>query len=176
MIKKFLPVMVMIVLLQAGSGLAVETPLITPGLDGILCRAHIYKADTKGELWVHYNLVVRDEDLLKLSREEAAGLLLAAFRRAPDKERYESAWMNLLSVSGEDTVFGKVHTNDSGTPLTDLTMFEANQALLRFSVKLKKGVLKKVDSVLSGLVDLFREKLDKGFDPPPKDPSGEIEL
>jgi hypothetical protein len=176
MINKFLPFLVMIVLLQAWACEAAETPLMTPGLDGILDRAHIYKADTKGKLWVHYNLVVRDEDLLKMSREEAAAVLLTAFRKAPDKADYESAWMNLLSVSGDDTVFGKIHTNDSGTPLTDLTMFEVNQALLRFSVKLKKDVLEKVDSVISDLIDRFKEKLNKGFNPPDKGPSGEIEL
>ena len=162
--------------LLTGTAYAGGQSLMTPQVERALKQAHLFKSGTEEKLWARYNLVVRDQDLFGLQEEEASALLLAAFQSAPDRDRYESAWLNLLSISGGDTVFGKIHGQRDGPPVTDLSMFETNRSLLRVSLKLKKNLVKELDTIISEMLDLFRKKLHKGPGPEDRRPDGEMEL
>ena len=165
-----------LLLFPARPGRAVENPLQSPLGGEVLARSHLYKADEKEGLWACYNLVVPDQDLLALSREEAAGLLLAAYESAPGRAGYESAWVELRAVSGGDTVFGKVHGSKSKPPLTDLSMFGANQTVFSVSLRARKAIVEDLGGVIDDLVGFIKEKMKENFKlSKPKRP-GEIEL
>lgn len=165
-----------LLLLGAGTARSGEIPLQTPLSNEILTRSHLFKADQKDGLWACYHLIVADQDLLVLSREEAAGLLLAAFGSAPGRQGYESAWVELRAVSGGDTVFGKAHGPGGGPARADLSMFPTNRAVFSVSSRIRTRIAKEMNGFFEDVVKFFEEKVRKKVSPSQPDRSGELEL